>query len=149
MYQIRHFGVVAIMALQLAGVVIPRQIEIVQPRHNAVIHDLNNIRLLHVLRHTIDRCAIFGKGRRTKTVAITLHHFRQVKIDFVAGAVLDQRQPIPVLDFTAHRRNAHGRLRAATNLRRPFFSVRYLNPPKLEQQRAHPNKHEQAEKLNS
>src|SRR5256885_11712647 len=41
---IRNLGVVAIMALQLAGVVIARQIEIVQSRYDSVVHNLNNVR---------------------------------------------------------------------------------------------------------
>ena len=129
------------MPLQLAGVVIARQIEIVQARDNAVIDDLNDVRLLHIFRHAIDDGAIFFERWRTETFAIALDHFRQIKIDLIAGSILHQRQSVAVFDLAAHGRNSHCRLRAATNLRSPFGAVRYLYPPESERERAHSQQH--------
>ena len=90
------------MPLQLAGVVIARQIEIVKARDDAIIHDLDDVRLLLIFRHAADDRAIFRQRRRTKTFAITLHHFRQIKIDFITGAVLHQGQAVAIFDLAAH-----------------------------------------------
>ena len=58
-----NFGIVAKMSLQLAGIVIARQIKVVKARNDAVIHDFDDIRLLHVFRHSADDCPIFTRGR--------------------------------------------------------------------------------------
>jgi hypothetical protein len=50
----RNLGIVAKMSLQLAGVVIARQIKLVKARNDPIIYDLDDIRLLHVFRHSAD-----------------------------------------------------------------------------------------------
>ena len=107
---IRDFGVVAVMPLELFRIVIARQIEIVQSRDDSVIHDLDNVRFLHVLWHAADDGAMLGQRRRAKAFAIALHHFRKVKIHFVTGTVLHQRQTVPIFDLAADRWNSDRRL---------------------------------------
>ena len=56
-------GIIAKMSLQLAGVVIARQIKLVKTRNDPIIHDLDDVRLLHVFRHSADGRPIFTRGR--------------------------------------------------------------------------------------
>jgi len=58
-----NLGIVTKMFLQLAGVVIARQIKLVKPRNDPIIHDLDDIRLLHVFRHSADDRPIFTRRR--------------------------------------------------------------------------------------
>ncbi len=85
---IRNLSIVSIMSLELFRIVIARQIQVLQTRHNPVIHDFDNVRFLHVLRHPADDGAMFGQRGRTETFAISLHHFRKIEIHFVTRAVL-------------------------------------------------------------
>ena len=133
---IRHLGVRAKMALELEGIVVARQIEIVQPRDDAGIHDLHDVRLLQVFRHSVDRAPIFRQRRRADAFAVTLHHLRQIKIDLVAGAVLHQGGSVAVPNLAADGWDPHRRLRAAADFRRPFRPVRHLHVPKPAEQRA-------------
>src|SRR3984893_8258252 len=135
------------MALQLPSVVIARQIEIIQARHHAVIDDPDDIGLLHVLGHAIDGGAVLTQGWGTETLTITLHHLGQIEIHLVAGTVLNERQAVAVANLAADRRNTHGGLRAAANLRRPLCAMCHLDPPKPEAKRAHPQQHQQSQKL--
>src|SRR5262245_13815873 len=114
------------MSLQLAGVVITRQIELVQAWDDPIIHDPDDIRLLHVFRHSADDRPIFTRRRGTEPFAIAFDHFWQIEIYFVTGAVLDQGDAVTVFDLAPNRWNAHSRLRAAANLGRPFLTVRNL-----------------------
>ena len=86
----RHLGVVAVMSLELAGVVIARKIEIVQARDNAVIDDPDDVRLLLVFRHPVDDGAVLRDWRRTEPFAIALHHLGQVKINLITRSILHQ-----------------------------------------------------------
>src|SRR5207253_11117853 len=67
---------------------------------------------------------------RSDAIAVALHHFGQIKIHFVAGAVLHQRHAIAIANLTADRWNAHRRLRTSANLFGPFRAVRDLHEPK-------------------
>src|SRR4030095_2549157 len=58
-----NLGIIAKMSLQLSGVVIARQIKVVKARNDPIIHDLDDIRLLHVFRHSADGRPIFTRGR--------------------------------------------------------------------------------------
>ena len=136
------------MFLELARVVIARQIEIVEPRDDAVVHDPDDVRLLQVLRHAVDRRAILGHRAADRTFAIAFHHFRQIKIDFVTGPVLDQSDAVAIANLAAHRRNAHGRFRASANLRGPFRAMRHLTHQSLQTKSAQAEQHEEPEKLN-
>ena len=144
---IRHFGVGAEMPLELNGIVIARQIEVVEPRNHACVHDLHDVGLLQIFRHAVDRGAILRERRRADTIAEALHHFGQIKIHFVAGAVLHQRHAIAIANLTADRWNAHRRLRTSANLFGPFRPVRDLHVPKFTEQRGESREHEQREKL--
>ena len=58
-----NLGIVAKMFLQLARVVIARQIKLVKARNDPIIHDPDDIRFLHVFRHPADDRPIFARGR--------------------------------------------------------------------------------------
>ena len=98
----RDLGIVAIVPLQLAGVVVARQIKLVKTRDDAVINNFNDVRLLLIFRHAVDDRSILGQGRRTKTFSITFDHFRQIKIHLITGAVLDKGHAVAVFDLAAH-----------------------------------------------
>src|SRR5215216_1501019 len=114
------------MFLQLAGVVIAREIKLVEARNDTVIYDLDNVRLLHVFRHSADDRPIFTRWRRPEPCAVPFDHFREVKIYLITRAILDECEAVTIFDLAAHRWNTHRRLRAAANLRRPFLTMRHL-----------------------
>src|SRR4029450_4135250 len=143
-----NFGIVAIVFLQPARIVIARKIEVVEAWNDAIIDDLDDVRLLQVFRHSIDGCSILGHGRMTKAFAIAFDHFWQIKIDLITRPVLDESPSVPISDLAAHRGDAYRRLRATAELGSPFLAMRYLNPPKLEAESAHAHQHQEAEKLN-
>src|SRR5438034_8916274 len=62
--RIRDFGVRAKMALELDGIVVARQIEIVEARNNFAVHDLHDVGCLQIFRHPIDCAALLGDRRR-------------------------------------------------------------------------------------
>ena len=135
------------MALQLARVVVPRDVEIIEPRDHPIVHDLNDIGLFLILRHAIDDGAIFRQGRLPIFFAIALHHFGKIKVDFVTRPVLDQTQPVSILDLTANRWNPHRGLGTAADPRRPVSPACHLHPPEAEPERAATEKHKQAQEL--
>src|SRR4029450_8894947 len=144
----RNFGVVAIVSLELVGIVIAGKIEIVEPWDEAIINDIKYVWVFQVVRHSANNRTVLSQGWSTEAFAIALHHFRQIEIDFIAGPILDQRQSIAVLDFAAHRWNSNRYLRTAAKLRSPFGSMRNLYPPKFQAKGAHPHQHEERDKLN-
>ena len=81
------------MFLQLAGIVIARQIQVIEPWDNSAVHNLNDVGFLQVLRHPADGRAILGQGRLAVTLPIAFDHLRQIKVDLITGTVLYQRQP--------------------------------------------------------
>src|SRR5262245_27352156 len=97
-----NLGIIAKMSLQLAGVVIARQIKLVKARNDPIIHDLDDIRLLHVFRHPADDRPIFTGGRGTEPFAVTFDHFWQIEIYLITGPVLDQGYAVTVFDLAAH-----------------------------------------------
>ncbi len=144
----RNFSVVAIVSLELAGIVIAGNIEIVEARNDPVVNDLDDVRLLQIFRHSANDRAILCQRRRTETFAIAFDHFRQIKIDLITRPVLDKGQSVTVLDLTAHRWNPDRCLRAAAKLSSPFGAMRHLYPPKPEAKGANAHQHEQRKKLN-
>ena len=86
----RNFGIIAIVFLQLARVIIARKIEVIKAWDDAIIDDLDDVRFLQVFRHSIDGRSILGHGSLTKAFAIAFNHFRQIKIHFITGPVLDE-----------------------------------------------------------
>ena len=58
-----NLGIIAKMSLQLAGIVIARQIKVVKARNDPIIDDLDDVRLLHVFRHSADDRPVFTRGR--------------------------------------------------------------------------------------
>src|SRR5262249_20088117 len=133
--------------LQLIGVVIARQIEVFEPRHDAVIHDPHNIGFFQVLLHSADRCPILRFRWPPVALAIALHHFREIKIDLVTRAVLHQGDSIAIPDFAANGWDPYGCFRAALDARRPFIAARNLNPPEAEEENAESNQHAKSKKL--
>src|SRR5689334_18877785 len=137
------------MLLQLAGVVIARQIQIVEPRNDSAIYNFYDVRFLQVLRHPTHGSAVFGKGRLAITLPVAFDHLRQIKIDLVTGSVLHQRYAIAVTDLTADGWNTDRRLRATANARGPGRPSRDLHPPESDCQRSQAEQHEQPQKLQS
>ena len=136
------------MSLQLGRIVIARQIEIVKPRHDAVIDDSNNVRLFLIFRHAAYYRAIFRQRRRAEAFAIAFNHFRQIKVDLVARAVLYEGHAVAVFDLAAHRGNTHRGLRTAAKLSSPLRAMCHLYPPQLQAERTDAQKHEEPENLN-
>src|SRR5207249_6276494 len=128
----RNFGIVAIVFLQLARIVIAREVEVIKAWDDAIIYYPNDVRFPQVFRHSIDGCSILGHRRLTKAFAIAFDHFWQIKIDLITGAILDKCHSVAIPDLTPHRTNRHRRLRTTTELGLPFLAMRHLNPPKLE-----------------
>src|SRR5262249_17987443 len=58
-----RLSIVTKMFLQLARVVIACQIKLVKARNDPIIYDPDDVRLLHVFRHSADDGAIFARGR--------------------------------------------------------------------------------------
>src|SRR5438445_12116135 len=101
------------MPLQPPGIVVARQIKLVQTRDDAVVDNLNDVRLLQIFRHAVDDGSIFSEGWRTETFAIAFDHFRQIEIYLVTGPVLDKGKTVAIFVLAVHRRNAHTRLGTA------------------------------------
>src|SRR5437016_969942 len=135
------------MALELDGIVVARQIEIVEPRDDAAIDDLDDVGLLQVLRHAVDRAAILGQRWRADPFAIALHHFRQIKVHLITGAVLHQGGSIAVPTLAEHRGNPDRFFLAATNLVRQLLPVRYLHEPKPAEERGETRQKKETEEL--
>src|SRR6266496_3948023 len=142
------FGVVAIMSLELAGIVIAGKIEIVEPGDDAIINDFDDVWLFLILRHSANDRSVLSQGWGTEAFAIALHHLRQIEVDFIAGAVLDQRQSIAVFDFATHRWDSHRCLRTAAKLRMEPNGLRNLYPPKFQAKCTHAQQNEKPENLN-
>src|SRR4051794_22159906 len=137
------------MLLQLTGVVIARQIEIVEPRDDTVVHDFYDVWLLQILGHAVDRAAVFSQRRHPDALAVTAHHLREIEIDFVTGAVRYQCETIAIANLTSHTRNADGRFGAAANFCGPLGSTRDLHPPETRAKRGQPDQHQKGNQLNT
>ena len=137
------------MPLELVRVVVARQVELLKPRHHAVVHDPNNVRLFQILRHPADGGAILRLRRATVALPVALHHFRQIEIDFVTGAVLHQRNTVAIANLAPDGGNADGRFGAALDTRRPFVTARHLHPPQPEEKGAQTKEHAKPEKLDA
>ena len=135
------------MLLQLPRIVIADQIEVIETRHDAVIHDLDDVGFLQVFRHPAHGSAVFCKRGLTVSLAIAFHHFGQIKIDLVASPILHEREPIAVADLSSNGRNTHSRLRTAADARRPIRAASDLDPPKPQAKRGQADEHEQSQEL--
>ena len=141
----RHLGVVAVVLLQMLGVVIHGEVEIVELRQDALVDDLHDVGLALLLEHLPHGRLVFRERHIALLLAEAAHHVGQVaEIDLVAGAVRDQGDAVAVFDFTAHRRDAHSNVRAiAGDFLGPHRAARDLLPIELADERAEPEEEHQ------
>jgi hypothetical protein len=65
-------------------------------------------------------------------LTVTAHQFRQIEINFVALAIGDQDNAVPVSDFPTYRGYAYGYLRGALYFGLVMGVESNLDPPKPE-----------------
>jgi len=140
-----HERVVAIMLLQVLGIVVPGQIELLEARDDGVIDDLDDVRLLHLLLHLLDRREILDHRHGTHLPPVTAHHVGQIEVDLVAGAIGHERHAVAIPNLAAHAGNAHGDLGASGNFFGPHLSARDLFPPELADEHTETAKDDEAQ----
>ncbi len=127
----RHERVVAVVRLEVLGIVVRRQVEFLEPRDHGVVHDLDDIRFVNLRPHLLDVLRELHHRRPAKFAPVAAHHVGQVKLDFVAGAIGHERDAVAIPDFAAHARDAHGDLGAVGDFMGPDLPAGHLLPPQL------------------
>ena len=137
---------IAVVQLQPLGIVILREIQLIEPRHDCRVHDLHDVGLPHVGHHAPDRPLIpHHRDLVAKLRPIAAFHVGQIEIHTVAGPVGDERQAIAVANLPTHRRNADRDLGLARDFLRPLLAAQNLLVPQLSHERAKATEHGEAQ----
>ncbi len=106
----RHLIALPVVAPQARRAVVAHIRQLLQPRNDRLIDDLNDVRLLHATQHPPHPRFVVVDGHVAPGAAVPLHHGGQIEIDAVARPVLDQQLAVAIPDLAAHGRDAHGDL---------------------------------------
>ena len=98
------------MYLKFPCVVVPREPEFFQARHDRLVDDLHDIGHLLVLGHAMVKPPIMEHRHIVMCLLPRTHNVGKIEIDLQAGPIFHQWDTVPITNLAAHRREADSQL---------------------------------------